>query len=273
MNNERTVVTMDSQMLTTFQTCPRKYYWAFIRSIEPVHKKNALSMGSIFHDLFEFVNKGLIEKKAELPYLVMEAVQSVNFGEVSVEDKVFITKRFMEYFEHWKIEDSYYQPITAEAGFSKILFENEDVVFIYEGRIDLLTLNKRDNTLVWRDYKTSSGHKLYHHTNQFLGYTWAMGESTAYGMLDYIGKQATKTDKTFEREIVKFHPNQVERWKERAIRTYWNFIIDINYEEHLSGCDTKYGLCGFTTLCERDPEIHEQLIQIKYQPKESWSAW
>jgi len=272
---EKLTLKLDSQAMNTYQQCPRKYQFSFIKNIEPQQTKTALSIGSVFHDMFEFVNKGLIEGK-ELRDLVLEAANTSKDSEnLSIEEKTFVIKRFLEYFSYYKIEDSKYQIVAAEQGFSKILHEDENVIFVYEGRVDCLLYHTVEDSYVWRDYKTHSGRFLYTHTNQFLGYTWAISspDHKTRGEIDYIGKEKNKTDKTFIREQVKFHDSQVERWKERAIDTYYRIVKDYQFIENMSQCQGMYGVCSFSKLCERNPEIHPQIIQIHYQQKEHWSAW
>lgn len=273
----RDILKLDSQALNTYQQCPRKFFWSFKRNIEPVKRKTALSMGGVMHDLFEFVNTGLIEKRDELRNLILEALQTVDMSEVSSEERALITKRFLEYFNYWQVEDSKYELVACEKGFSKTIYEDSNVLFVYEGRIDALFYHNREQVYVWRDYKTHSGQKLYKHTNQFYGYTWALTEYGCRGEIDYIGKNKTfnpnEPSKTFEREIVKFHQSQVDRWVVRAIDTFYDIYRDTRYHERMSACQGKYGVCSFHTLCERDPSIHESLIQINYKEKEKWSAW
>lgn len=271
---DRKVLALDSQALTAYQRCPRKYHFSFIRNIERKISKKSLDMGTLMHDMFEFVNKGLLEDKP-LNNLCLDAVMQASSAELSTEDKMFVTKRFLEYFEHYSLQDSSYKLLSAEKGFSKIIYEDSEHLFVYEGRMDAVFYNRRENCLVWRDYKTRTGqNSWYHHVNQFYGYTWALSDDgECRGELDYIGKADKKTDKTFEREIVEFSKDQLERWKVRTINTFYKIVNDIDFEQNNSACEGKYGVCSFNRLCERDPLIHDQIIQIEYKEKERWAAW
>lgn len=273
--SEKITLSLDSQALTSYQQCPKHYWFAHRMHLESLDKGKALNFGTIVHELFDFVNKGILqgESVGSLIFPAFDA-QKEALDKLPTEEKTFLMKRFVEYFSHWKIEDSRYKLISAEDGFSKVIFENDHVLFVYEGRIDALYYNTRENCYVWRDYKTSSGRSIYTHNNQFLGYTWALGDRTSRGEIDYIGKQATKTERTFQREIVKFHESQIERWVERTKRTFFQILNDIEFHENQSACDTKFGVCIFHKLCERDPAIHPQMIQISYKVREKqWSAW
>lgn len=275
---ERITLALDSQQLTAYERCPRSYWYSHVKSIETKQERKALNIGSVVHDLFEYVNRGLIAGKESLGMLVLDALRSEaeSLEKLSPEEKTFILKRFSEYYKHWEVDNKRYQLISAEKGFSKIIYEDNNYLFVYEGRLDAMFYDKKDDQFNWWDYKTHTGnYTLYKHCNQFYGYTWAlMDEGTSCGTIDYIGKQKEKTDKTFFREQVKFSPSQIARWKERAVRTYFNIVNDTNFHQNTTACEGKYGLCAYTMLCERDPEIQDQLIQIYYKEREKvWTAW
>lgn len=276
---------LDSQLLSMYQRCPRSYYYRATKGIvlnSP--NKNALSTGTAFHKLFELQNNLRVNGMS-----LKEAVKIV-YGDIwdlgieieelkgfQTDELLFITKRWMEYNERYSTDDANYDVVAVEKGFSVPMGGHEN--HVYEGRIDVVLRDKRTGQYLWRDYKTNSGQTLYPHTNQFYGYTYALGQlvenDDVYGQVDYIGKQKTVTSNTFIRENITFRREQLKTWVEETSSTFFDMEENIDgfrLPRNLTSCDGKYGKCQFTTLCERPFDIEEQLISMNYK-KEEWKAW
>lgn len=275
----KTALALDSQMVSAYQRCPKLFYWKFVRNIsKPIKGKN-LDTGTIFHNLFEWANKRLKDGESlaaiKRDTITCDVLKNVE----DFQHRMFILKRFLEYWEYWTNAEVGVQEkiIAAEEGFTKKLYEDDEHIFLYEGRVDVVFKRKMKNELeprlYWKDYKTFNGsYSLYPHQNQFLGYSWAF--DNCLGIVDYIGKQAKLTDNTFKRELIKFNRGQLEQWRQLTIATFFDILKDKDFRLRLTSCQHMYGLCTFHELCERSPEAREQLIPVNFvENTEKWQAW
>lgn len=273
MSNQK-VLTLDSQQLTSFQSCKRKYYYYFKENIElrPTKEPTGINKGAFIHTMFETYNGLRLEGTGHQEALQKTLFEAGRSDKLEVEVKVLLIRRFIEYFEYWK--DDAYDLVASEEGFSKILYSDPEVLFIYEGRIDAVVYNKKEKRFIWRDYKSHSGHFIYDHNNQFLGYTWALGEGSR-GEIDYFSTVKTPypASKLFQRHLVEFTKEQVDLWVEDAIGIFWEIFKVEKYHRNLSQCQGKFGICQYSKLCERPKYIHDPIKRAYYQEKERWQAW
>lgn len=273
--NPKIVLSNDSQKLTAYQRCPQLYKLSHVDHLQRRQKSQGLSKGSFIHHMFEFVNKRLIAGDNLGTALLALQKEAYNVKDIDVADVTFLYKRFLQYWEYWSSSQERFKLVTVEKGFTKTLYEDDTYLFTYEGKIDALFHDLKDDTYFWRDYKSRKGaYSLYPHNNQFLGYCWSI---EGRGEIDYIStaKHTDKTDlsKIFEKTVVKFHQSQIDRWVSDTVQWYFRMLEDSQYTQNRSSCQTMYGVCQFSDLCERNPEIHPQLIKIDYETREPWTAW
>jgi hypothetical protein len=164
-----------------------------------------------------------------------------------------VTPRILQYVAYYQNET--WRPLQAEIGFSKSLYEDDNHLIVYEGKIDLLMEVQGIKAFV--DHKSQSRHRnLPEDSNQFLGYAWATG--FRLGIINFLNLAPSKSTKdAFRREICNYNPQLVEEWKEGAIETGLKMADSIrreHYPKQRQGCNGVYGLCDF----------------IK---KEPWSPW
>lgn len=274
------VLTLDSHALSQFQDCRRKFQLGTIRALESRKEKASLSKGTLFHSILAEYYNGIKENqnRTELIQRIFEKIISTTDTEFTTEDLLAIGKKFVEYTNHYK-ED--WEPIRIEGfqhtGFSKLLYENDRVKFIYEGRIDLLVrIAKQFNR--WVDFKTQNPKYSYDrhpNVNQFIGYSWASGLP---GIIAYVTWSDKTSDKTFRRQDISFTPQFIEKWKESTIRWYFRILKTIqtqNYEYNFSACDTKYGPCQFSRICPAtNKNAEDYIIKNEFRKRdERWKAW
>ena len=182
------------------------------------------------------------------------------------EDRLPIASRMMQYFRKYKNES--FKILAVEKGFSKVLYEDKNVYFVYEGRPDLVV-----------DFGSSYGHgpvdhksesrrsDIYEFNNQFQGYCWAMGSKL--GMINYLGLQKEsnegKKDDVLRRTIFNFSEGQLEAWKNKTIKWYFRVMQSINSNLYLpsGNCEGKYGTCVFHEICEQPSERAKDRIIAK----------
>ncbi len=273
------VIQADSHQLSQFERCKRSYYWPYVVNIEGMKDKAAFLKGNAMHDLlFHFYSS----KIKSLPYetccanafsMAEESIKKLEMGE-----KLLITQKFAEYCEFYRRE--ILTPIGVEVGFSKTFYEDDRFHFIYEGKIDFIAEIERGR-YVWVDHKTQAyAYKLIPETNQFMGYSWALGYNT--GMINYIGLQKSYAPKdSFRREICTYKASLIDEWKSTMLRLFFQLAsasLSGNkmeaYDKQRTSCTNKWGICEYLRLCnEVSPNIINGIASQEYKSKEIWSPW
>ena len=281
---------LDSQQLSGAQTCAYYYNRAFNQSLIHIGElKPALSKGTFMHDLLYIYYKcrinGYSRDRAEKTairlfwwnrYKINDTPRNKKIARCPVfdpNDHVLLKSKFLTY-TNWYQNDGW-RPIKAEIGFSKVLYESRDYLFIYEGRIDLLVEFARD--LMWVDHKTQGRKEdLVHERNQFLGYGFATGQTL--GIINYLGWQTSlPINECFRRTPVSLSQSLIDEWKEMTIQWYFEILRwEANgiYLKNRHSCSGRYGNCSFIDLCKQTSKNRiETLIQRDFEVRKKWTAW
>lgn len=161
-------------------------------------------------------------------------------------------------------------PLAVEKGFSKVIYEDDENLFVYEGRPDLIALDPSGKRLAV-DHKTrGASNNIYEHNNQVLGYLWA-GQATTF-VYNYL--TLTKVPK-FDRAPFEFKTSQIESWVENTIQWYWQIKRDIQSETFLKSlnCQGKFGICDFARVCEQPKEnVKLHILQSNFK-KRNYRSW
>ena len=294
------VYAFDSQQLTMFQTCPQSYYFSHLRHLETRTYRKGIGKGKVLHKAYEFFYNARIEGKdqaacvkAGMLGLQMEAVKE----KLPLDDLQLCMLKFASYCTY-HMNDLYY-PLKTELGFSLVLYEDPEVMILYEGRIDLIARLLHNNQVIWVDHKNylikSSKPEFY--TNQFLGYTWAIwqafGKDAALqGILDNTWMAPSLAPKdSHEMFMGNYLVGQLRNWEKQAIKStiemtklydatteevsYSSKTYNFDLQRHSSCNMSKFGPCQFLPICHSDTE-KAAMYQIKTKFKEKdeiWKAW
>ena len=300
----RLVLSLNSHSLDNFQGCTRKYQFTQIEGLQSKKYFKGMSKGTLWHGLQKVWNEGIelwqnkntigstcwkdyLEKLS--PELKKQDYSDYKFNlfkacvdwfnkncpsEMDSIDRLLILKRFAEYRARYlEIKGNI---IAVEKGFTKELYRDAYVIIVYEGKIDLL-IKRPEGILVWVDYKTQHPkftQDLYPYSNQFLGYTWAVGNS--HGIVDYTTFSKSITDRTFRAKLETYPYQKIENWKKLTIDWAHRIIkahITEDFIETFSECDGKYGICTFSTICNTPVTFRERVKKnefIKGEPYRSW---
>lgn len=277
----------DSHQISSYQTCEQRYYLYDIKHLRPKKIKKSLDLGTIFHEALSLhyrgkpftevwtwlkTNEGLAEIAEE------ERKYSKNGEAENYQD--LLSKRYLDYCTHYKDRD-WTNVVAVEddqdsTGFSKVIYENDIVRFIYEGKIDLIVNVSGVNT--WVDHKTQGAKFPYdrnEYVNQFLGYSWALGNNN--GIINYITWSKKVYESTFRRQAVSFGQDLIDEWRRETIQTYWDMlksIFDNDWRRRRSACDTKYGPCLFQPICKVvSTKGQEWVMGQEFQKTERRFAW
>lgn len=296
----KTTIVLDSQELTTFERCPKAYDYAFNHMLERWNysfrhvedktfkiegvsgKSKALNKGGVMAKAIETYYQLGIDG-ADMLTRIVEGAKVINAGEfvdtpseTAVEQRMLCLTSYADYVTYYAKET--FKPIAVEQGFSKTLYDSDDLRIIYEGRPDLVGQMEENSPIIPVDNKTEAKeNELHGYNNQFMGYCWALGVDTF--VVNYIGLQKNKSkEDKFRRSYIQFTKRNFDTWINNTI--YWVNQLWLSRQNNYwplnrAGCDGKYGVCIFEHLCDAPDEwSHDQRKGSLYKIKDSkWSAW
>ena len=203
-------------------------------------------------------------------------------------DRQTVLNRFEEYCYIQAARSNIIHPAHTEVGFSELLYEDADRMYILEGRIDLIgTYGSNGNEQqVIVDHKFQLKEKrLYKKMIQFRNY--AMVAKANLMLLNMIRLAKGVTPRTFETIPISFTDVEHQWWRRELISIYDRMaeilpsqFMDVEEREPLpnwSSCSGMYGYeCNYTRLCEpteQEPTLLEAKKQALYKIKPVWSPW
>jgi len=216
-----------------------------------------------------------------------------NFRPKSLElpDKVRkkVRKRIVDYVGYYQRDDI--QPLSekhVEVGFSETIYEDQDNLFVLEGRIDLI--GKVQGLDCFMDHKIQ-GKTYYLYDKNIQMKNYMLITKLPMGLINYIRlTDKVEKDITLQRHIVNMNRVELGIWHKRLIQVFYRmkktvqaFSNKQESERNWNACSggkltydlTKPSWCWYTSLCEStDPEIasreESRLFKINENP---WRPW
>lgn len=291
------ILVADSQILNTVQSCGRKTQMEFRLNLRPQKKAEALEKGDLIHRMTHPYYYGRIINPKPHHYFVkdsdgveqphpyakfigmphkdlvdtcIEIGRTASFDmDLEPEYRNECLKQFQEYAYHFAGDG--WMALEIEQSFSKKLYEDDDLIILYEGIVDLVADTPMGVVVV--DHKTASRRsEVSDLSNQFLGYCWALDVPRL--VVNRIGFQKTLSAKErFQRIIMNYPQGRLDEWQYWA--TYWLKVYAFYLENdvwppNFTSCD-KYSGCIFAPVCSRLPEAREFIMEQKYRVVEPWS--
>lgn len=306
MNNKK-VITLDSSQLTTFNECPTMWNYGSVNRLVPKpiennfpkdeekmdskaagsygHKvlefyydgiKNGVEQYTAFNDAIDIFHKDWDQTEEELSKL-HDVVTTLGGDNIAI-----INKRLQEYTWFYTKD---FNPEALEVGFSKVIYEDAERVYILEGRIDFLGTSCDGGTPLFMDHKLQfKRSSLYTGSIQFRNY--ALATELEFGIVNYIRMAKNPDRNTFVRAPISYSKLQMDAWRRellgsfRLVEQYQDFLtLGIADEEgkykRRSSCPGRFNYpCPYITLCD---EPIAELVQIKikqsFEVKEEWRPW
>lgn len=295
----RLVLAMDSQAVQAAQRCKREYYLGHVDHLMRIRNYKrldgepiAVNTGQLIHTIMNQVNRLKIAKaRNRFKNYAVGDMQLLESGyrvikrtkELNDEQRQFHVVKFTQFYAWDKINGRFFKPLGTEVGFSKIIYEDRDVVFLYEGRMDLVMRAELDDKRLmfdtWLDYKSSGRDTaMYSNRNQFLGYSWAM--NTNMGFVLSYGLQKEKKD-PFKYKAVYHADALLADWRSNTIDTFKFVFSHVElgrnfFPKTRGACDGReFGWCPFITLCDNEHaplEVQAGLRKTFYKER-VWSPW
>lgn len=301
----KTIIELDSSKIKLFLECPEKYNLAYEQNlrktwITPRFKKDYSSQGTYVHALFDvFYNfralnpsKNSFEHYTASIELFKKMKFAVKLG-LDADFEKLVRERFLQYTIQNSMGD--YAPIVrngipaTEVKFSVKLYEDDNVIFVLIGRIDLLcTIGEPHQHLkAFIDHKTQERKStVYEWKPQTLCYALATGFN--YGGFNYFGLQKEfKTDETLHRDFFFIPDWKIESWKTYIIENvFWKIAMrridqmqfgkQYAWHQNLFACggpDEKR-TCEYAAICnENNPERQAIIKKYHFEPVTPWSPW
>lgn len=274
---ERHVLTLNSHSLSYFQRCEQFYQYAVLENLILNEPYYPFDRGALISKIMELWYRARrrnygIRKLQKLENKLFKILLKANV--IREDDRLQIAGRIMEYFNKYRSES--YKIVAVEQGFSKVLYEDSNVLFIYEGRPDLVVDFGRGMGIGPIDHKTESRKSdIYMFNNQMIGYCWAI--NSKLGIYNFIGLQKDSKDgDVLRRTTCNFSDSQIEQWRADTIKWYYRILAARQNKKFLRSwnCDGKYGICQYAPICEMASD-NGKLIKIKnlYKVGETYKSW
>lgn len=300
--NPKFILALDASQISEYLTCPLKWYYDYYLRLslpEIESKRTAPDKGTLVHLLLDWYytakqdgadnnDAAIVASKKFI--LQEETSRLFKKGVINKDGKLemtakeletFLVERFFAYALRWP-NDFNVPKGGIELGFSKLLYENDQVKFIVEGRIDLM--DKMNNGLMAVvDHKTQErAVNLYGHKIQFKTYAWAANVN--YAWVNYFRLQKKYEEgNTFRRELIYFTPAELQDWAIRMEAVFWEIynmlqdaprLFEMNRNDAACGGAYDSNPCQFTPLCEEyNWEMKERKKTSRYITKEAWTPW
>lgn len=260
---DKEIIVVDSQRLNTYQACAKKYDHTFNKQLAPLVKAEALEEGDLMHRMLESFYKLKYHRTRWAvnghSYEDIVAI-CVGIGEwhatkldVPVEECKEVIYQFEEYCKFYEGEP--HQTLAVEQVGSKILYEDDNLIILYEAKIDWVC-SVGNIPVLPVDHKTSARRSETRTlSNQFMSYCWMLGVQNI--MINKIGFQKTlKPSERFQRPIISYDKSRIENWRQNTVK--WIFDLRESYQKdewklNLTSCD-KYSGCIYIPICEQPTE-------------------
>lgn len=296
------IINIDSQILSSIQSCEKKTELHFIRHIQPEHKAPALEKGELIHipleiyyalmgscvNLDSLVWQDLLETKLSTIEELTElqkvgakdrrtriidlAIQFARYRAtkmtVDVDECEEVIYQFGEYCAFYTNEPVI--PLAVEEVGSRILFEDQDVKIVYTFKIDLVC--EIDGRSYPIDHKSSSRRQdPSSMSNQFIGYCY--GLDVNHIIINTIGFQKSlKPKERFQRVILNVDDERIEEWRRNAVFHIKRWIKTMEtgfFPMRYTACKGNF-VCQYIGLCEQAPSGREWIIGRDFKIGAQW---
>ena len=194
-----------------------------------------------------------------------------------------VRRRFREYVFQYQQNDI--TPLSeqhVEVGFSENIYEDDENLFVLEGRIDLIGQLQGLDCFMDHKFQTKT-HWLYLKSVQFKNY--ALITKLPMGIANYVRLQSKIQPDSLSRDIVTFNTVELAAWHKRLIQIFFRMkkALQTQPERNWNACSggrltyekDKPQYCWYTGLCEEpDSKIVEAREKQLFKIKENvWRPW
>lgn len=276
----KVTIVLDATMTDTYLSCEQKFYYRFKLNKTTDVKPFALDNGGIVHIGEEHYYQKLAEgasfkerldamhSSIDLAYAEQDcALEQVEIQRIH--DVLDECQRF------WRVRDERMTIKAVENSFAYTLHEDENIILVMIGKIDLLV---DEDSYVNLPYD----HKSYQRefpskrlANQFTNYANACGSN--YLIVNKIGFQTSlPMEKKYRRITLAYDPLFIEQWKNNMVKVAYRYLQSEAEDEWImdyTSCD-KYGrLCEYHELCDTSGEVSRiHKLNVNFKTVEPWDV-
>ena len=272
------LIALDSQKLDAIMSCGRLFDLNFNQNYRPIATPDYLERGALIHDMLETYYK--LRKHRARWSVNNKSYQDIvrsctdvgrfkgNKMQLPISEIEYTIDIFKQYANLWE-NDGWDNILSVERVASKVLYNSDDLVILYEGKIDLVL--KFSQTIAVDHKHSQSRRDPNELANQFKGYCWLLDTDTF--VVNEIGFQKTvKPIEKFRRHTLKFTSEIIEEWRENVI--YWaNLALSWEklkyYPPNYTSCD-KFSGCQYKEICKSQPGDYRAYKLAKDFREESW---
>lgn len=176
-----------------------------------------------------------------------------------------------QYYDHYK--NDYWVPLEIEVVKAKVIYEDDVLRVLWKAKLDMVSDTNQGIYPV--DHKTMKQNrdntKL---NNQFKGQCVLM--DTRNVIINKIGFQKTlKPIDKFSREMISYSADALYEWASEIVPYYAHKVVEFNetgyWAPNYSNCDSKYGRCPFTEVCESDRGMREEVLKNNFITTAPWN--
>jgi len=269
---------IDSSVLNAFEKCPTLMKYQYVDNLRLKGKKEtALEKGDLEHVGLKHYYRAMKEtrnwdKAREIG--LDKILKYIEAGKVSLskEDIDDVTMAFIGYVEFYRFER--WVPLEVERPFRVVIYEDDDLRVIFQGKIDLIVDTGQISVPV--DHKTESRRtEPIELNNQFMAYCYAAKSNNL--IVNKIGFQKSlKAEDKFYRRMLSYEDDVLEEWKDETIFKIRELLgyAEINYFPHrYTSCQDKYGKCIFHNVCHIGREARDMKLKSEFVVSEPWNPF
>lgn len=204
---------------------------------------------------------------------------------LSQDVRFIVRNRFREYCAKYMMND--FKPVSpqhVEVGFSESIFEDDENLFVLEGRIDLLATYQGLPCFVDHKFQMST-HWLYKDSIQFKNY--ALVTKTPMAVINYVRLHKQINNDSMVRDIINFSIPQLISWKSKLAKIFFEIkgsLVAGAFENRWSACSGYHGktfqrnkprYCWYGQLCESEnEEMRKRREKLLFNISETaWKPW
>lgn len=255
--------------------CEYKYNLSHLQRLVPLQMEEALDFGGLVHYMLHPFYFAKIKPEYVKPHHLAHSfapMLNLKFNDVvqacveigrqksfttdlDPEDRNKAIELFLAYVNR-SLNDPWHT-IEVEQPFSKIMYEDNDLIILFEGKVDLIVDIMNEGARVV-DNKTGARDRHIPETNnQIIGTCWAFGINTFI-----INKLLTVKDNPFRRETYYAIPEQKDEWLRDTIHNVKRIIhyIDMDYFPMQRSQCGSFGSCRYLRACKAPPSARYNML-------------
>lgn len=256
-------------------SCILKYKYSQIDRYRQRYRPSYFDKGTLGHLYLEHYYRarqaGSNSELAMIQSLETVAPEVVNL-QLDIQEASEIAGFFKQYVQHYGPKENW-EILEVESIFSFILYEDEDIQILAEGRKDLVVNIPYEGGKVLKtviDHKfrsTSQAKKLKNLGNLSYAYAIYAMASNADLVIDNEISTANNPAKRFIQTPITFSQKIKEERRANIVYRVKSLISHIDrdyYPQDLTSCDKYFG-CTFNKVCGAEPEFREFILNTEYE--------